>query len=279
MLRQDAYMTSSLNQVQAAELDLLKWFKTYCENNHLVYYISGGTLLGAVRHHGFIPWDDDIDVALPRKDYERLVKEVRDNLPSNMFASHYSWDDNTVALCLRLHSNDAHVVSALYNPPQVQPCWIDIFPLDAAPGTPLKTLRAKLSLSLHTLQVILSKKDRIATEKKRPLLERTVLYIIDRCHIKSRLTFAEACSRLDHLLIKNHWSTPGFVFNYHGRYKFLSVMNYSQIYGVGTFLPFEDEQFFAPEDYDSYLKQIYGDYMTPPAPDQRNDHGTTVLQT
>ena len=65
------------NQVHCVLLNMLQWFHQECKNNNLRYYIIGGTMLGAVRHKGFIPWDDDIDVAMPRKDYDKLCSYGR----------------------------------------------------------------------------------------------------------------------------------------------------------------------------------------------------------
>ena len=63
-----------LRKLQLAELEILKFLVKICEENNIRYYISGGTYLGAVRHKGFIPWDDDVDIAMPRKEYERFLE-------------------------------------------------------------------------------------------------------------------------------------------------------------------------------------------------------------
>ena len=68
----------NLSEIKKIELDILRAFRSFCEKNSLRYFLAYGTLLGAVRHGGFIPWDDDIDVAMPRTDYERFLKEFRD---------------------------------------------------------------------------------------------------------------------------------------------------------------------------------------------------------
>ena len=63
-----------MNDLQESLLKMLHWFHDYCIEHDLTYYVLGGTLLGAVRHHGFIPWDDDVDIGMPRDDYERLME-------------------------------------------------------------------------------------------------------------------------------------------------------------------------------------------------------------
>ncbi|MDE6558154.1 MAG: LicD family protein, partial [Clostridia bacterium] len=66
-----------MSELQQRLLDMLKWFHAFCVEHNLRYYALGGTLLGAVRHKGFIPWDDDIDVGMPRKDYNRFIKLMK----------------------------------------------------------------------------------------------------------------------------------------------------------------------------------------------------------
>ena len=73
---------SDLKRIQEIELEMLKNFHTLCTTNNLRYYIVGGTLLGAIRHGGFIPWDDDIDIAMPRDDYEKFINIYSKEMPS-----------------------------------------------------------------------------------------------------------------------------------------------------------------------------------------------------
>ena len=70
-----------LRRLQFIELEVMKLFSGICDKHHLRYYLVGGTMLGAVRHNGFIPWDDDMDVGMPRPDYERFLKVVKNELP------------------------------------------------------------------------------------------------------------------------------------------------------------------------------------------------------
>jgi len=81
MMEQKTENQNDLRKLQLVELDILKEFLRICEKYHLRYYALGGTLLGAVRHEGFIPWDDDIDVGMPRPDFRRFEKIVEKELP------------------------------------------------------------------------------------------------------------------------------------------------------------------------------------------------------
>ena len=131
-------MDESLRALQLKELDLLKYFQQVCKDNHIEYYALGGTLLGAVRHKGFIPWDDDIDVGIPRPDYERLCK-ILEGLPesSNIkFRSYKNSED-----CIRYfgHIEDTTFKVVRHDKLKAEEtfAWIDLFPLDAMPNNGL----------------------------------------------------------------------------------------------------------------------------------------------
>lgn len=79
------FTPASLRELQLAQLDMLRFFKEFCEKNDITFYFIGGGLIGALRNGGFIPWDDDIDVLLPRSDYERLIRLWQAQYPDGRF--------------------------------------------------------------------------------------------------------------------------------------------------------------------------------------------------
>ena len=131
-------MDESLRALQLKELDLLKYFQQVCKDNHIEYFALGGTLLGAIRHKGFIPWDDDIDVGIPRPDYERLCK-ILEGLPESgniKFRSYKNSED-----CIRYfgHIEDTTFKVVRHDKLKAEEtfAWIDLFPLDAMPNNGL----------------------------------------------------------------------------------------------------------------------------------------------
>lgn len=137
----------SLKQVQQTELEMLKTFASFCEKNNLRYYITGGSMLGAVRHKGFIPWDDDIDINMPRPDYERMKKLAKNGigkykvgLPKGSFASFVKLLDPDTALLFEF--NDIGGESKNY----IGNIFMDICPLDGLPDN-------ELLFKLHALKI------------------------------------------------------------------------------------------------------------------------------
>ena len=142
----DGYHVSKrLRQLQMLELDLLKELLRVCDKHHLRIFADSGTLLGAVRHQGFIPWDDDIDMAMPRPDYDRLAE-----IASTEFKHPYFFQNTyTDPLHVRGHaqlrnSETTAILETEYNLDINQGIFIDIFPLDGVPDDEAQQEKDKL---------------------------------------------------------------------------------------------------------------------------------------
>ena len=128
-------MDSKLRQLQLCELEILDEFVRICEKHNLQYYLVGGTLLGAVRHQGFIPWDDDIDVAMPREDYDRFAKISVKELAPQYFYQCPETDPYYFLTYAKIRKNGTEVYEERFkNAKFHKGVFIDIFPLDFCPA-------------------------------------------------------------------------------------------------------------------------------------------------
>ena len=123
------YLT--LDEVKKIELDILIQFDTFCKNEGLYYTLAGGTLLGAIRHKGFIPWDDDIDVMMPREDYNRMLQIVRDKKNGSKFDFLIPGDPDYFYPFAKFCDNET--VAEMDDNYSKHGIWIDIFPMDNLP--------------------------------------------------------------------------------------------------------------------------------------------------
>jgi lipopolysaccharide cholinephosphotransferase len=243
-------------------LGILDKFIQVCEENHLHYYLAYGSVLGTIRHGGIIPWDDDIDVHMPREDYERIQ-----TLPKSLWGDYAltSWKLTPVNQYhfLKVEDTRTTVIEQLY-PLYVGGVYLDIFPLDETPNDEeeykqqLKEIR-DIQEKYYTISVRYGK-----------------LYK----GIANYLKFQWRHYRCLHQHIQEDWervctsasTKSGKVIDYHQP----NVMKFKPIpkkwFGEGVTKEFEGRRVVIPKEYDAYLTQIYGDYMTPPPLDQRGGH-------
>lgn len=127
-------INSTLEQLKVVELEMLKEFISVCKKLNLRYYALGGTLLGAVRHKGFIPWDDDIDIGMPRADYEIFIRKAQTLFPDHLFIqSIHSENDYLMCFAKLRNSHTTFIESSLRDFKINHGIYIDIFPLDFYP--------------------------------------------------------------------------------------------------------------------------------------------------
>ena len=127
-----------LREIKDIELDILIAFNKFCQDNNLKYYLSGGTLLGAIRHKGFIPWDDDIDVCMPRPDYERLMK-IFPNIYMNKYKLKTISRKNFICPFAKIIDINTRVDFKYLNNIDKN-LWLDIFPIDGLPKSKKKQI-------------------------------------------------------------------------------------------------------------------------------------------
>ena len=257
----------ALRDVQIVALELLEVFDAFCQAHRLRYYLCGGTLLGAVRHQGFIPWDDDVDLFMSRPDYDRLVALAR----TESFGEdvRFACGDNGLLdrPFARLYCLKTQVQRKTRKPCSGAHVWIDILPVDGLPKDPKKlarlfALRKKLDHYNFTAMWIPGTGSR----------DLAVLKMIPG-YILSRLVGAKRwCAIIDRMGRRRPYAsseTVGCLTG--GRYGAGEAMPRSA-FEIPAKVPFEGREYETMSCYREYLTGIYGDYMTPPPVKARRIH-------
>ena len=257
-----------LKKMKALELEMLASFVEVCRRLSLRYYLVGGTLLGAVRHQGFIPWDDDIDVAMPRQDYEIFLREGQKHLPEHCFLqSLYTDPAYTMNFAKIRDCRTTFVEYAVRKYPMNHGLFIDIFPLDGYP----REKREQKTMDLQ--QKIFKYRTRAAVEVPKaaqhsfPVELGLNAIAALTCLRYPRLRGAlEAREKIQSAAVNTDtWA------NYCGAWGKKEIMP-AAWYGRGAELTFEGLTVMGPEHWDKWLTQVYGDYMQLPPAEKRIGH-------
>ena len=260
----------TLKELQEKELQILIDFDRFCNQHDLRYYLIGGALLGAARYQEFIPWDDDVDVAMPRDDYERL-KEV---FVSDRYFLQNDSSDPVFSRCIqKIRLNDTVIAEKNCIGLNIhQGIYIDVFPIDYVSSCCHKTLnrRAALIRRLMSLRMIKGgyKSDRHTFVKKaiRYLLPCSINYI-DR-------TLFRLCT------MENNGDCRYAILWLHN-YPWYKQIHSLDVFGDGGKCQFCGCDFSAPADTDAFLRRVFGkDYMEePPLEKQQCPHNYINIKT
>lgn len=172
-----------LEKVQNFSYDILKEFDKFCEKHNLTYFICAGTLLGAIRHGGFIPWDDDIDVSMPREDYDKLINEYEKLLPPNLILQYYKNTANYANSFAKITNKNTTIVEKSgFSDYSIHGVYIDIFPIDGAGKTYEKAVKRRKKASLYRTLISLS--SRKIDTKNKPLWKKIFIRLFSKLNAK-----------------------------------------------------------------------------------------------
>lgn len=262
----------TLREMQLAELDILIEFDRICRENNLTYSLVGGTLLGAVRHKGFIPWDDDIDIAMARPEYEKLYKLITENsdvLPDNL---ELISDRGENALVPFLKITDKNVTVQSEAGESSDNLWIDIFPIDGYPKDDKKALKFWKKNLRYRRIIFYSYND--GSRKKGWKKTAAKLYgLYARMYGIKR-----ALKNMKRLIAKYPYESSELVgCSCWGMYGLGERLEKAK-FEISTAFEFEGRQFMAMSNWHEYLSGIYGDYMQLPPEDKRHTHGVKAFR-
>jgi len=256
----------SREECKQIQTNILLELDRICRAENLHYYIAYGTLLGAVRHGGFIPWDDDIDICMLRKDYEKLLKIIKSGRVS--WISIVDGDYKSYYLPFA-KAVDNRTIAKQEDTKQEHGIWVDIFPMD---GIPASGLRQKWCLKkAHLLRdALVAAITDFDSEKSKNDPKR---------FIKKVFSFAvNLCGGVDKVYNYTinyhksyHYEKTGLVGCFGTPYTYKEKLQLSDIKSTKDYT-FEGHQVIGLSDSDKYLKMLYGDYMKLPPESNRKSH-------
>lgn len=255
-----------MTELQKAEFEMLKELVSICNKLGLTYYLVCGSALGAVKYNGFIPWDDDLDVALLRPDYEMFCEKAQSLLPAHLFLQNYASDPRYPLLYSKIrNSNTTFVESSVGWLDINHGVYIDVFPIDGYPLT-------KVEQFVLENRKFLLKFQSLATIKPNPGMKPLTRFLLktERVLGYHRRT-AKIMERLTTLLTAYSPESSAVWCN-HGNWQGKLEYAPREQYGNGTWTTFEGLKVRIPEKYDEYLTQKYGDWRADLPEEQKVGH-------
>lgn len=245
-----------IEEVKRLQIEILDDIVSFCEKHGLRYFLAYGTLLGALRHKGYIPWDDDIDIHMPRNDYERFLELYNGSTDTNCVVTHEM--DRRYKVPFAKVYRKGTIVKEIFYKQSVFGVYVDIFPLDGIK----ERNQAKwcgLGIKFMYIKTFIFCKQQSFARKLRIALSKLVLlpfsshFILDRIRRISTRYRYEECEN---------------VCSFGSRSAAREILP-RETYEEYIQLTFEGKQYRAPKGYDRYLKQKYGEYMTLPPEGKR----------
>lgn len=262
-----------MNEMQKKLIEMLGWFHEFCLKNNFRYYIIAGTMLGAVRHGGFIPWDDDIDVGMPRSDYERM-KRLYSGKGGNKYVFEFPDFKNKEYPFLwgKLYDTTTTFIEKQRHPVK-RGIYIDVFPLDGV-GNDLSIAEKnyKHFYSQYRLNLMIS-----SAFLKRRSLKKNAGVLVGRIISPLFVNKQKLAKRIDVSCKRFDFDKSDFVCNLLGGAGTKGIVPRS-CFGTPTLIKFNKLEVFGLEKPDIYLKSMYGDYRKlPPVEKQISLHDSICL--
>ncbi len=255
-----------LDEIKKIEFGILLHFKEFCDKNNITFYLSNGTLLGAVKYKGFIPWDDDVDVFVPRADYDRLMELYADTDKYQLFSTertkHFGYPfaklcDMTTVKAERGIANGTDLGLD-----------IDIFPLDAWANDIDAAKREVKTIKKYMYLLYLAKSEKSASPDSIKHFIGSIVRIF--CKLLGTDHFIKKINKISRNQPNNSSYLGCKSWCIYGEREIIP----SEVFSDISYVEFEGEKLPAPIGYDTYLRSLYGDYRQDPPPEKQKTHHT-----
>jgi lipopolysaccharide cholinephosphotransferase len=261
--------STSLELLHSFQLDMLVKFDRICEENHLTYFLDSGTALGAVRHQGFIPWDDDVDVGMPREDYDRLLEigsegVLRDNLflQTNKTDAAYAMPFAKIRLGDTFFPEGAVDVRKM----KYQGLYIDIFPFDKVPQDKQKAIHHIKKSRFWYFVSVFSRRDYPGKKIPQKVLSYLLHHTSDNTVAKLHEYYGRHCKKYN---AEDTKTRTCFCWRISQRQIYL--FEESELFPTIK-MPFEGRELCMMHNPHAYLTKMFGDYNQLPPEEERKSH-------
>jgi len=255
-----------ISELRRVQLDILKHIDNFSKHNGIKYFLSGGTMIGAVRHHGYIPWDDDIDIMMLRDDYEHFISLYTQKDTSKYRLNYYKNDKSFTFPFVKIDDSETVMLEDVNYKVDGMGINIDLFPIDVIPND--KHQQRKLYSRTSFLMNLFALKN-VTPSKERSWYKNAILYI-SRIMLLP-IPMRALVRKLDENALQYRHLQSDYcgvaVWGYGER-----EINLKKNWDNVLELPFEDTIAPVPEGYDNYLTCVYGNYMQLPPEDKRVSH-------
>lgn len=267
-------MDKELRNIQLCQLDLALELQRICEKYNIKFFLIGGTLLGAIRHKGFIPWDDDLDIGMIRSDYERFLEVCKNELNSEYYLEKFDQKCEFGFAFAKLKINNTIFIESVSKDNNSHKgIFIDIFPFDKMPVNIDMQERQEKAVRLYRNLLIIKCRYNHwdNSDKKIKYIKKLIFYIIKP--ISKKFLFDKI---LEYETKYNDYEFKNYI-NLEGAHKYKEFLPKKCLEKLDE-ITFEGYRFPIPSNPEIYLEQLYGDYMKLPSIENReNRHGIIAI--
>ena len=266
----------SIREVQLVQLEILNELDRICKKYNIKYELFGGTLLGAVRHKGFIPWDDDVDVCMLREDYDRFIEICLTELDNRYFLQTHNTDPKCLFQFAKIRKNGTVFICPLDSDPSTHTgIYIDVFPMDNVMPDTLIGKFQRICLSVVNAMITSRNPVSIRYSHNRIIrFCRILAYLMSKVIPKQLLD--SLAQRLMTMLNSKETEYVNHLSNRASKIRYQRYLRTRESFNRTILLEFEGRLYPAPADFDSILKRLYGDYMSLPPVEKRKPHHGVV---
>lgn len=260
---------SRFKKLQNIQLDILIYFDAIARKNNITYYLAFGSLIGAIRHNGFIPWDIDIDITLFRDDYEKVINILREKENESQYFIRKPGDKYHTSPHALLYSKNTSLMFShdknMYKNKKPKEVYIDLFPIDKLP----------MDNYLKKKQIKKIERLRKMVQIKSPTYYKSNIFYKTLKFMRSLLLFYTSNEKLqlkcDHEMNRYNES-QSTIFGQFASGDYEKVVLSHADYGTPLLVKFENLNVPIPQGYDKFLTQVYGDYLTLPSKEKQNEY-------